>query len=100
VARIVRATVLTSGVIIVTSAPLTRDPEPLALDQAAAAKLTGLSAKTLARLADAGEPVGRVKIGRRVIYHRASLAAWLAARTTGRASAQSPITRIEPTAHS
>lgn len=51
--------------------------EPLAIDQAEAARLTRLSAKTLGRLADAGEPVGRVKIGRRVLYHKATLEAWL-----------------------
>lgn len=63
---------------------MTNPPAPnhdaLAIDQQTAARLTGLSAKTLERLAAAGEPVGRVKIGRRVVYHRATLAAWLKAR--------------------
>jgi hypothetical protein len=58
--------------------------DAIALDQTAAARLTGLSAKTLGRLADAGEPVGRVKIGRRVIYHRATLEAWLLSKAATR----------------
>jgi hypothetical protein len=52
--------------------------EPLGIDQFEAARRTGLSAKTLQRLADAGEPVGRVKVGRRVVFHVPTLAAWLA----------------------
>lgn len=60
--------------------------EPLAIDQNKAARLTGLSAKTLERLAAAGEPVGRVKIGRRVVFHLATLNAWLRSRVTGRAN--------------
>jgi hypothetical protein len=56
------------------------DLGPLTLDQRDAAKLTNLSAKTLGRLADAGEAVGRIKIGRRVLYHRPTLALWLAAQ--------------------
>ena len=62
------------------------DLDTLAIDQREAARLTGLSAKTLGRLADAGEPVGRVKVGRRVLYHRAKLAAWLLSRADGRAT--------------
>ena len=58
--------------------PTATEPEALAIDQRAAARLTGLSAKTLGRLADAGAPVGRLKIGRRVLYHRDTLAKWLA----------------------
>lgn len=60
--------------------PTAADLDPLALDQSEAAKLTSLSAKTLGRLADAGEPMGRIKVGRRVLYHRVTLAAWFAAR--------------------
>lgn len=56
------------------------DPNPLTLDQRDAAMLTNLSAKTLGRLADAGEAVGRIKVGRRVLYHRPTLSAWLAAQ--------------------
>lgn len=70
--------------------PPSADRDPLAIDQREAAGLTGLSAKTLGRLADAGEPVGRVKIGRRVLYHRAMLAAWLLSRAEGRARAIDP----------
>lgn len=68
--------------------PPSADPDALAIDQRDAARLTKLSAKTLGRLADAGEPVGRVKIGRRVLYHRAKLAAWLLARAEGRTTAE------------
>jgi len=45
-----------------------------------AAKFTGLSAKTLDRHAAAGENVGRIKIGRRVLYHLPTLKAWLASK--------------------
>jgi excisionase family DNA binding protein len=60
------------------------DLDVLAIDQREAARLTGLSAKTLGRLADAGEPVGRFVVGRRVLFHRALLTTWLAARAAGR----------------
>ncbi len=66
------------------AAPLAADLDPLAIDQIDAAKLTGLSAKTLGRLADAGEPVGRVKIGRRVLFHVATLNAWLRSKVETR----------------
>ena len=55
--------------------------EAVALNGPEAAKFTGLSAKTLDRHADAGEPVGRLKIGRRVVYLKAALAAWLASKS-------------------
>ncbi len=54
--------------------------EAAALDGPAAARLTGLSAKTLDRRALEGEPVGRIKIGRRVLFHRATLVAWMACK--------------------
>jgi len=54
--------------------------DTLAVDQTEAARLTMLSAKTLGRLADAGERVGRIKINRRVLYLRAELERWLAAK--------------------
>jgi len=54
------------------------DETAAALDGQAAARLSGLSAKTLERHALEGEPVGRFKIGRRVLFHRATLEAWLA----------------------
>jgi hypothetical protein len=50
------------------------------VDQEVAAGISGLSSKTLGRLADRGEPVGRIKIGRRVLYHRPTLEAWLQAQ--------------------
>ncbi len=52
----------------------------VALNGSAAARLTGLSAKTLERRALKGEPLGRIKIGRRVLYHREKLEAWLATK--------------------
>ena len=66
--------------------PFTRDTkvealEAVALNGPEAAKFSGLSAKTLDRHAEAGEPVGRAKIGRRVVYIRATLVAWLASKT-------------------
>ena len=51
--------------------------EPLAIGQHDAARLAGVSAKTLERLAAAGEQVGRIKVGGRVLYHRPTLARWL-----------------------
>lgn len=57
------------------------DPEAVALSNPEAEKFSGLSAKTLDRHAKAGEPVGRAKIGRRVVYIKAALAAWLASKT-------------------
>ena len=76
--------------------PPAADLDPLAIDQRDAARLTGLSAKTLGRLADAGEPVGRVKVGRRVLYHRATLAAWLSARAAGRGAYYRPDPNTRP----
>ncbi len=70
--------------------PAPVDTDALAIDQREAARLTGLSAKTLGRLADAGEPVGRAKIGRRVLYHVPTLSAWLSARAAGRAHTPNP----------
>ena len=60
----------------VTNLPL----EAVALDGPAAARLSGLSAKTLERRALEGEPLGRIKVGRRVLFHRATLEAWLASK--------------------
>jgi excisionase family DNA binding protein len=39
--------------------------------------LTNLSAKTLERLAHAGHNVGRIKVGRRVLFIREQLEQWL-----------------------
>jgi hypothetical protein len=55
-------------------------PEPATFTQSEAADFTRLSAKTLERHALAGEPVGRIKIGRRVVYLRSALEAWLVAK--------------------
>ena len=52
----------------------------LTVDQLGAERLTGLSYKTLERFALAGEPVGRIKVGRRVLFLRAALERWLASK--------------------
>ena len=74
---------------LLTTAPAA-DLDPLGIDQHEAARLTGLSAKTLGRLADAGEPVGRIKVGRRVLYHVPTLTAWFSARAAGAARTTNP----------
>jgi len=51
--------------------------EAIALSGPAAAKFTGISAKSLERHSAAGEALGRVKVGRRVIYLKAALESWL-----------------------
>lgn len=51
------------------------------LSQVEAAAFTGVSAKSLDRLSAAGEPLGRIKIGRRVVYLRTALEKWLDAKT-------------------
>jgi hypothetical protein len=56
--------------------------EPITIGQREAAILTGLSALTLKRRTDEGQPTGRTRIGRRVVFHLATLRAWLAANTT------------------
>lgn len=63
--------------------------DTITLDQNEAARITRLSAKTLGRLADGGECLGRIKIGRRVLYLRSSLEQWLASKAGTRASSQS-----------
>jgi len=55
-------------------------PDRATFTQSEAADFTRLSAKTLERHAIAGEPVGRIKIGRRVVYLRSALEAWLIAK--------------------
>ena len=52
----------------------------ITVDQLEAERLTNLSAKTLERYALAGEPVGRIKVGRRVLFLRAALERWLASK--------------------
>jgi phage terminase Nu1 subunit (DNA packaging protein) len=56
--------------------------EALTVDNRGAEVLTGLSYKTIERAADRGEPVGRLRVGRKVLYMRASLAKWLASKAT------------------
>lgn len=57
-------------------------PDALTVDQLEAERLTGLSYKSLERAAKAGEPVGRIKVGRRVLFVRAQLEAWLGSKLT------------------
>jgi len=54
--------------------------EAVTLTGPEAACFTKLSAKTLERHAEAGEPAGRIKIGRRVLFLKKSLEAWLAGK--------------------
>lgn len=54
--------------------------EAVTLTGPEAAQFTKLSAKTLERHAEAGEPVGRIKIGRRVLFLKKSLETWLAGK--------------------
>ncbi len=51
--------------------------DAITVDQLGAEKVTGLSYKTLERAALAGEPVGRIKVGRRVLFVREVLEAWI-----------------------
>jgi hypothetical protein len=51
--------------------------DTLTVDQAEAARLTQLSAKTLDRLARRGERVGQLRVGRRLLYHRPTLERWV-----------------------
>ena len=67
---------------LLTSAAKPPAPEPATFTQPEAADFTRLSAKTLERHWQAGEPVGRIKIGRRVVYLRSALEAWLISKAT------------------
>lgn len=60
----------------------TAPDDRLMIDEREAERLTGLSGKTLKRLAEAGESVGRMRILRAVRFHRETLVAWAAARAT------------------
>jgi len=53
---------------------------PIALTGPEAARFTRLSTKTLDRHAEAGEPLGRIKVGRRVLFLKAALESWLASK--------------------
>ncbi len=66
---------------ILTSTRRTPPCEPITLSGPEAAKFSGLSAKMLDRRPAAGQPVGRVKVGRRVVYLKAPLEAWLTSMT-------------------
>ena len=56
--------------------------EAVTLTGPEAALFTKLSAKTLERHAEAGELVGRIKVGRRVLFLKASLESWLNSKFT------------------
>jgi hypothetical protein len=53
-------------------------PEPLAVDSATAAKMIGISQRTLADLPD----VPRMRVGRRVVFPVHALKEWINQRTT------------------
>jgi predicted DNA-binding transcriptional regulator AlpA len=50
------------------------------VNETEAERITSLSGKTLHRLHQRGEPVGRVRIGRTVRYHRQTLVRWVESR--------------------
>jgi len=54
--------------------------EAVTLTGPEAAQFTKLSTKTLDRHAEAGEPLGRIKVGRRVLFLKAALESWLASK--------------------
>ena len=56
--------------------------EAVTLTGPEAAQFTKLSAKTLERHAEAGELVGRIKVGRRVLFLKAALESWLNSKFT------------------
>ncbi len=62
---------------------ITTDKDTLTVDQNEAARITRLSAKSLERLALSGEQLGRFKAGRRVLYLRSALEAWLQSKAEG-----------------
>jgi excisionase family DNA binding protein len=64
-------------------AEITRTNDTITLTQDEAARLSNVSAKTLERLAAAGQPVGRIKVGRRVLFVREALERWLLAQAEG-----------------
>jgi phage terminase Nu1 subunit (DNA packaging protein) len=59
-------------------------PDPINIDQTEAARLCGLSSKTLERLSRSGEPLGRFRVGNRVLFHFPTLKAWFSARANSR----------------
>jgi excisionase family DNA binding protein len=58
--------------------PSERSPEPLLWNLARTAKALGVSAKTVQRMAAAGELPGSVKLGRRRLFARKSIENWIA----------------------
>ena len=57
-------------------------PDAITVDAREAARLAGVSAKTLERCSLAGEATGRVKIGGRVLYVRAAMEKWINSKLT------------------
>lgn len=53
-------------------------PDEVVMNQQQAAEFAKLSAKTLERMALAGEDIGRMKIGRRVLFMKSKLAKYFA----------------------
>ncbi|HUE72670.1 MAG TPA: helix-turn-helix domain-containing protein [Pirellulaceae bacterium] len=63
------------------------EPEALLIDERSAAALLGVSPRTIWTLADAGE-IPFVRIGRRKLYSRETLLAWIRARELSAKSQQ------------
>jgi hypothetical protein len=62
--------------------------DAITIDLLEASRLTGLSPKTLTRKSDEGQPTGRVRVGRRVLFVRDRLAAWLSSMADSDAGPQ------------
>ncbi len=56
--------------------------DTITVDQGEAERITRLSYKTLEAYSKAGEPVGRIKVGRRVLFVRKVLEAWINSKLT------------------
>jgi pyridoxal/pyridoxine/pyridoxamine kinase len=56
--------------------------DTITVDQLEAERLTGVSHKSLERATKAGEATGRIKVGRRVLFVRDVLEAWIKSKLT------------------
>jgi predicted DNA-binding transcriptional regulator AlpA len=68
-----------SRLFVANGGPMTTDDDAI-LDVQAAARLVGLSVATLAKMRCMGGGPPFLKLGRRVLYRRADIKAWLDAR--------------------
>lgn len=67
------------------STPSTPHPDPILVGMTEAARMIGVSARTLWSMANAGE-LPTVRIRRRVLFNVAALREWVDARTKGGAA--------------